>query len=507
MPMVLNLTPLQNFDNNPTVVKAVAEDLDFLNTILTEYLGSEKLKKFIEADKYYRNSNTKIKEKTRYVAIDGRKEILTNLSNTQAAHAFMKKLVNQKASYLLGKPFSIDSTQEGLAKKLDGLFNKAFFRKLLKVGKDAIKYGIGWVQVYYDENGELDLKRIPPTEIIPFWEDVDHTSLQALMRTYVIDIYHEDGTKTKLRKVEYYDKTGVYYFEVSKDNKLVPDTDRNIFSGHFSLEKTRKILDKENGEKEEKYEEQTNWLRIPFIAFKANDEELGILTFIKDLIDDYDKNVSDISDQLQDVPNALKVIKGYSGENKEDFAHNINVYRTIFIESDGDVSTIQTSIDIQAIDSHLNRLRQDIYDFGGGVDSQKETQNIASGVALKFKYADLDLDAKFMATEFSASMESLLWFICSDLSARGKGDYNPEEVNIVWNMDMAIAENEVIDNIIKSMPILSKETLVAQHPWVEDVNIEMEKMKKQEEQEQNEFGNIDEGASSNSPDNNEEEEE
>ena len=505
MPMLLNLTALQNLNDNPTIITAVAKDLQFLNTILTEHLNSSKLQKFIEADEYYKNSNTKIKQKTRYMTVDGKKEILTNLSNTQSAHAFMKKLVNQKASYLLGKPFSIDSEQGNLEKELSDLFNKAFFRKLLKIGKDAIKYGIGWVQVFYNENGELDLKRIPPKEVIPFWRDVDHTELEALMRTYVITVYGDGGNKSELRKVEYYDKTGVYYFE-QKGGQLVPDSDRDIFSGHFSIEKTRVIKNEKDEDTEEKFQEQQTWLKIPFIAFKANDEELGILTFIKDLIDDYDKNVSDISDQLQDVPNALKVIKGYSGENKEDFAHNINVYRTIFIESDGDVSTIQTSIDIQAIDSHLNRLRQDIYDFGGGVDSQKETQNIASGVALKFKYADLDLDAKFMATEFSASMENLLWFICSDLAARGKGDFDSEEVTIVWNMDMAIAENEVIDNIIKSTSILSKETLVAQHPWVEDVNKEMEKIKKQEEQ-QNEFGNIDEGASINDQNQNEDGEE
>lgn len=505
MVMPLSLMNLQNYDNDPTVIKTVAKDLDFLNTILNEHLSSVKLKKFEEADKYYKNSNIKIKEKTRYITVDGKKEILTNLSNTQAAHAFMKKLVNQKASYLLGKPFSVDSEQDNLAKELDDIFTKAFFRKLLKIGKDAIKYGIGWVQVFYNENGELDLKRIPTKEVIPFWKDVDHTELEALMRTYVIDIYEQGGNKSELRKIEYYDKTGVYYFEL-KNDRLVPDSDRDIFSGHFSIEKEKTVKNEQGQDVIEKYQEKQNWIRIPFIAFKANDEELGILTFIKDLIDDYDKNVSDISDQLQDVPNALKVIKGYSGENKEDFAHNINVYRTIFIESDGDVSTIQTNIDIQAIDSHLNRLRQDIYDFGGGVDSQKETQNIASGVALKFKYADLDLDAKFMATEFSASMEGLLWFICSDLAARGKGEYDAEEVNIVWNMDMAIAENEVIDNIIKSTSILSKETLIAQHPWVEDVNKEMERMKKQEE-EQNEFGNIDEGASINDQNQNEDGEE
>lgn len=490
----LELCALQNM-TNPTVIDALANDLDFLATILSEHLSSEKLKHYIEADKYYKNSNIKIKEKTRYIMNDGKKEILSNLSNVQSSHAFMKKLVNQKASYLLGKPFSIDSEQENLAKELGEIFNKAFFRKLLKIGKDAIKYGIGWIQVFYDEEGNLDLKRIPTKEVIPFWKDADHTELEALMRTYVIDVYGKGGSKSELRKVEYYDASGVYYFELN-NGRLIPDSDRPIFSGHFSIEKNKTIITADNQKTIETYQEQQTWVKIPFIAFKANDEELGILTFIKDLVDDYDKNVSDISDQLQDVPNALKVIKGYSGEDKEEFAHNINVYRTIFIESDGDVSTIQTSIDIQAIDSHLARLRQDIYDFGGGVDSQKETQNIASGVALKFKYADLDLDAKFMATEFSASMENLLWFICADLFARKNIEYNPEEVNIIWNTDMAISENEVIDNVIKSSTLLSKETLISQHPWVEDVVSELNKIKKQEEKE-NQFGNIDEGANIN----------
>ena len=500
MPLLLDLTKIQSAG---TEITTNAQDLAFLQTILNEHLNSQKLKDCETADKYYRNENLKIAEKTRFVYVEDQKKTLTNLSNTQTAHAFMKKLVNQKASYLCGKPFSLDTEQDKLEQELDNVFTRTFYRRILKVAKDAVKYGTGWLQVYYNEQGQLSFKRVPTTEIIPFWKDAEHEELEAILKTYTVQYYGAGGKIENIRKAEYYDKTGAYYFEI-KDGKFIPDSDRDyIFKGHFALEK--EVVNPETGAVEKKLEEQV-WLQIPFICFKANDEELGVLTFIKGLIDDYDKNTSDVSDQLQDTPNAIKVVKGYSGEDKDEFAHNLNVYRTVFLDGDGEITAVQTNIDIVAVDAHLERLRKDIYEFGGGVDSQKDTQNMASGVALKFRYADLDLDAKFMATEFSASMARLFWFVCTDLSARGLGDYEPEEVEVVWNMDMTLSENEVIQNIVNSTGILSKDTLIANHPWVSNVEKEKEKMAEQKKEEMAEYGNIDNG-SQQMPDNTDDEEE
>ena len=47
---------------------------------------------------------------------------------------------------------------------------------------------------------------------------------------------------------------------------------------------------------------------------------------------------------------------------------------------------------------------------------------------------------------------------------------------------MLISESTVIDNINKSED-LSLETRVAQHPWVDDVKAELERIKKQKEEE------------------------
>lgn len=67
------------------------------------------------------------------------------------------------------------------------------------------------------------------------------------------------------------------------------------------------------------------------------------------------------------------------------------------------------------------------------------------------------------------------------LSNTGVGDFSDETVNITFNRDMMMNETEVIANCVASVGILSNETIVAQHPWVNDVDMEMERLEKQKQ--------------------------
>ena len=68
---------------------------------------------------------------------------------------------------------------------------------------------------------------------------------------------------------------------------------------------------------------------------------------------------------------------------------------------------------------------------------------------------------------------------------RGKGDFTDEPVTVIFNRDIMMNENEIIDSCQKSMGILSHETIIGQHPWVSDVEQEMERIRKEKEQELN----------------------
>ena len=53
---------------------------------------------------------------------------------------------------------------------------------------------------------------------------------------------------------------------------------------------------------------------------------------------------------------------------------------------------------------------------------------------------------------------------------------------IVFNRDILINESESIENCSKSVGILSNETIVEQHPWVTDVEVELARLRKEKDE-------------------------
>ena len=86
-----------------------------------------------------------------------------------------------------------------------------------------------------------------------------------------------------------------------------------------------------------------------------------------------------------------------------------------------------------------------------------------------------------METEFSRGFELLLYFVDLYLQISGHGDYEKIDVELVFNRDMAINEAEQIQNCSNSQGIISDETLIAHHPFVSDVEEELEALKRQKE--------------------------
>ncbi len=110
-------------------------------------------------------------------------------------------------------------------------------------------------------------------------------------------------------------------------------------------------------------------------------------------------------------------------------------------------------------------------------------------------YSDIDLDSNGMETEFQASFEEVLWFVDMYLANIGVGDFTDEQVEVIFNKDILINETEVIENCQKSVGLLSEETIIANHPWIDDVQGEIEKIEKQKQDtiDQFGFGNSEEG--------------
>lgn len=452
----------------------------FIEKMITEFEDSASYKFMATAQRYYENDPDIRDKKRKVIAKDMENNAILKeskvLSNNKLKHNFMKKLTRQKIGYMLGKPFTLaevntdDTTAKEFFKALKKYLNMDFYKFIKNVARDSIVKGIGWVQVYYNEAGYLKFRRCDPEEIIPLWADSDHTVLDALIRKYKVEQY-TGGDKKTIKYVEYYTHEGVYYYVYDETGHLIlnPEIVNNP-DGHFYIKP-------EDAETEEKV--AVTWAEIPFVPFKYDPDEQSLLSRIKSLIDEYDNKTSGISDSIDDHPNSVTVVKNYDGASKEEFVQNKNEYRTIFVQGDGDARALETPLNIADLDKHLERLRQDIYEFGQGVNTADKDIRDTSGVALRFIYADLDMDCVDWGGEVKWSLMKLIWFMQQDIIHSTGKDYKDVEYDIVFNTDIIINESETVLNCMNSVGIVSAKTIAANHPWTLDADKEMQALKKE----------------------------
>lgn len=434
-----------------------------------EWLSSEERMWMLTGQRYYNGDHDILYRKRTVIGEGGKLVEVQNLANNRLVHAFFRKLVDQKVGYLLGLAPSIQASNEQYQKLLEEiLLSKSFLRTLMLLGREAIIKGKAWLHVYYDEKGRLSFRRIPAEEIIPLWRDAAHTELDGVIRVYEVEVY-EGHAKKIVRRVEYWDRTGVRRY-VDDQGSLIPDVELGEFDSHF-------VVQTKDGEV------PVNWERVPFVCFKYNADELPLIRVLKTLIDEYDRRASDMANTLEDLPNSIYVLRNYDGTDLGEFRRNLSVYRAVKVTDDGGVETLSLDIDTEAHKLHMERLRKDIYEFGRGVDTQTERfGGDKSGVALRFLYADLDMDANILETEFQASLEQLRWFIDRHIYNTTGRDYSSETVDIIFSRDIIINETEVINNARASVGIISDETIVANHPWVTNVQAELERIRRQREE-------------------------
>ena len=147
------------------------------------------------------------------------------------------------------------------------------------------------------------------------------------------------------------------------------------------------------------------------------------------------------------------------------------------------VETLTVEINSENFNSILKLFKDKLIENARGYNAKDDRMgNNPNQMNIQSMYSDIDLDANGMETEFQAAFDDLIWFVNQDFATTGRGDYDGEEVTIVFNRDMLINESEAIDNCSKSVGILSNETIVAQHPWTTDVDLELERLQKEKEE-------------------------
>jgi len=441
-------------------------------TILYEELGlflaSDKRREMITGERYYAGKHDVLERRKTIVGPGGTVEECKHLQNSRVVDNQYARVVDQKVSYLLGRPLTIGSEQTEFLPALNALMGADFMRKLRIVAEDTLNCGIGWLHPYYDKRGVLRFRRIAPWEIIPFWADDAHTELERALRVYKRPRggYGEADTM-----VELFTPEGLHHFVREEGElKLVGSV-----KPYFTC--------KQGG-----MERAGVWSAIPLIPFRAGFREIPLIRRVKSLQDGINLMLSDFQDRMsEDAHRTVLVIRNFDGEDLGEFRRNLATFGAVKVRSEGGdgggVDTLNVEVSASNFAAILNLLKKALIENAKGFDVRDlSLSGSPNQMAIRSMYADMDLDAGMMETEFQAALRELFCFMAEHLARMGQPGLNTEKIDVIFNRDALINESESIENCLKSQEILSRESILYQHPWTSDIEKEKKRLAEEKEE-------------------------
>lgn len=450
-------------------------DKQFLELEIKKWLTSEERCRQIAGDDYYDGKHKILERKRTVIGEGGELKEVNNLPNNRLVDNQYAKMVDQKANYLCGKPITFDTPNAEYGKALAKVFGRKAQRTLRITAEKALTGGQAWLCPYYTDDSTLAFEMLPAHEILPFWSDTAHTDLDCAVHYFKIYEYDEKGNESIVEKVEVFHAGGIERFIW---NKGTLEVDNAATSGSYVT-----VIDPKTQKPR-----ALNWARIPLVCFKANHRELSLLCRVRCLQDALNLVLSNFVNSMEeDVHNTVLVIHNYDGEDLGEFRRNLATYGAVKVRttdgSDGAVDTLEIKVNAENYKTIMELLKKAIIENARGYDAKDDRlSGTPNQLNIRSMYSDIDLDANGMETEFQAAFEDLLFFVNAHLANTGVGNFEGEDVTVIFNRDILINETEAIENCGKSKGIISDETIVKQHPWVDNPNQELERINAEKEE-------------------------
>lgn len=472
------------FGNGKKESVVFSSDMDaksITQAIVGRFKDSPVIKDMKTADRYFDGHNEAIERKTRvYYDKDGKAHENPSVSNARIKSNFLRVLVQQKQDYALAKTFVLkifdekgqelkfEESDYGTAWK--NFCDDALFKACYALTGSAVNRGVAWLYVWIDENGNFRVQEVPATSVFPIWGDRTHKELDRLVYNYTTERY-ESQEPTVKEYAEYWSDDEKALFCVS-DNWREERGENENARAHMT-----------DGE------DAVSWERIPFVCLKATDDEKPLLNFVKEQIDSYDALNSRSVDGLIDDLEPLLVMKGVSSQfvDIQEARELVKMTRTISLDADGDAHFIQAQTQIEAHKEKMESLRRDIVKFGYGVDFE-DTRfgGNPNQLVIKSLYQNLDTYTDGLERHFQDFIDSLKYFFDKWWELTNRGTFEEcEKYRVLVKFDRSVMmnRNEQIDGIVKLAGLeISQRTLLEENPVVQDVELELERLKKEREE-------------------------
>jgi len=389
---------------------------------------------------YYIKDNMQYKVKN-----DKKNEIYIN---------YFKMLVTQKIDYLLSKKPSYDEQFDNQGFNVFTMLDTMILNSSLD--------SRSWLHVYISNN-KYQYIVVKDMEIIPYYSP-DGKILNRIIR-YYNEIDKLD--KKEILHIEDWSLFGVKRYAY-KNNTILDES----IDSHY-------VLNEYTGDQLEQ-SVFSNFPMIPFIPLWNNKDHTSDLYDIHCLIVAYNSIATGFIDNIKKFQEALMILRGYIGDKEsiKKIMREMQESKGIFVDKDGDAGYITVDIPVEARQVLMDILRDVIFLLGRGVDPSKlaEGTNITNTV-IKSRYIQLNFKGADCIKRVIEFYDKFIEFMNMVTPYTFNND-------LEFNISMLINESDVIDNCLKSQNMVSQETILKNHPWVEDPKEELKKVNEEEKERQ-----------------------
>lgn len=419
-----------------------------LNTV--EELTEKVIKRVIEThrssvlprlqnlENYY-NANNAIKNR---VMLDPAKP------NNKIANAYASYITDTLVGYFIGEPITYTSNDEVLLQDLTMImeYNDEADENA-ELAKNASIYGVAYEMLYLSEEDKMiRFKSLNPKEVIPIFDKTIEQNLLAVMRYYDDYDYVEDNTFTI---VEIIDAKFVRRYKLDTSLSLLEE-----YQHYFSM--------------------------VPVAIFKNNEDETGDFEQVISLIDAYDKMESDSLNDFEYFVDAYLALYGFTADSED--VKKMKENRVLLMDEGTSAEWLIKQTSDAYVENMKNRLDKDIHKFAKCPNmSDQEFASNASGIAIKFKLLGTENLVSIKERKFKRGLQQRLELMSMINSVLREG-FDWRAIDIVFTRNIPSNDTDIANMVNTLKDIVSEETLLAQIPFVDDVQAELEKVKKEREE-------------------------
>jgi SPP1 family phage portal protein len=361
---------------------------------------------------------------------------------------YCKNIVDSYCGYMATPSFISYSSPNDIEEIMDILRYNDYQSEDADFLLDALIYGVAAELMYIDAAAHTRFKLINPTQCFGIYDDSLSGDLLYFVRMY---------------KANEWDDSNAYKVDVYSDQTIKHYTMNGI-----------------GGQLQYIGEEKHYFSQCPANIFMLPDEK-SIFDCIITLQDAYNEILSAEIDDYTAFCDAYLTIMGADADLEDIAAMKAN--RVLVLPEGATAAWLTKNASDAQVENILKRAHENIYRIAQCPDFSSESfvGGVSSGVAIRYRLTGMETRAGNIEGRMKKALQRRIEIICG-IAALKMGEEVFRDIQIEFKRNVPTDSAEIISLVNSLKGTVSDSTLLAQLPFITDVNAELEALKAQKEE-------------------------